>query len=99
MQPEQALGTEQPGQAEQPRQPGQHPPPAPPTWRQLLEQSVTCLHLFLVGQGICLAQQALACARAAGKEDDFKRTLARHDPGGLMAGLLGTGSNTPRPGQ
>ena len=93
MQTEQATPTEQTGQA------AQQPPPASPTWRQLLEQSVTCLHLFLVGQGICLAQQALAYARAAGKEDDFKRTLARHDPGGLMAGLLGTGGNTPRPGQ
>ena len=81
----------QPGQTEQQI-------PAQPTWRYLLEQAITCLHLFLVGQGICLAQQALASARAAGKEDDFLRSLVRHDPGGLLAGLLATGGNTPSPG-
>ncbi|WP_027186973.1 glycosyltransferase family protein [Desulfovibrio cuneatus] len=89
----------QPGQLAHAAQAEQQIPPLHPTWRHLLEQSVTCLQLFLVGQGICLAQQALASARAVGKEDDFLRTLVRHDPGGLMAQLLGTGGKALRPRQ
>lgn len=80
----------QPGHPAQTEQPEQQTPPPQPTWRNLLEQSITCLHLFLVGQGIYLAQQALDKARAAGKEEDFLRTLARHDTGGLLAQVLST---------